>query len=100
MLLQPSQRISLEQHLFDVNLARIKALKRDTPREQSLVSARKGKLPWFGPYVNPKDRLSNQEYWGIHDLDVVDAYPLPDKDLREMLWWRTINYIMADEVEE
>lgn len=45
MLLQTSQGILLEQHLFDANLAGIDALKRESPKEQSLNSADEGELP-------------------------------------------------------
>ncbi|RKL48138.1 hypothetical protein BFJ70_g2495 [Fusarium oxysporum] len=48
-------------------------------------------IPWFPPYVDPKDPVPIREDWGIHNWEKVKGSALPSLLLCEKIWWRIID---------
>ncbi|SCO15932.1 uncharacterized protein FFB20_14877 [Fusarium fujikuroi] len=95
---EAAARQQTARKFFDAELARIEALKHDAPDEKGLDWVEGEQAIWPDPYIDPKDSLPVREDWGVHNWDKVDACPLPDKDLCEMLWWRTVNKPRPDPI--
>ncbi|KAI1014236.1 hypothetical protein LB504_008955 [Fusarium proliferatum] len=95
---EAAARQQTARKLFDAELARIEALKRDAPDEKGLDWVEGEQAMWPDPYVDPKAPLPVREDWGVHNWDKVDACPLPDKDLCEILWWKTISKLRPEPI--